>query len=126
MTRATWIFLFIILFIVVGALHAGEGWVAFFATVILDGGLATLWIACAAMLGLALLKFLPLEIPTSLRFVTSAALGLGIYSLAALGLGLAGILNRWTALSLPLLSLMLFCIREIPKWRSTSLTLLRQ
>src|SRR6266699_1544159 len=126
MTRASWIFILIILFIAVGALHAGEGWLPFFATVILDGGLATIWIACAAMLGVTLLKLLSLDIPVSLRFATGAGLGLGIYSLAALGLGLAGILSCWTALSLPFLSLMLFFIRQIAKTRTISFNLLRQ
>src|SRR5436853_3693 len=121
MTRASWIFLLIILFIVVGALHAAEGWLPFFATVILDGGLAAIWIACATLLGVTLIGFLHLEIPAALRFATGAGVGLGIYSLAALGLGLAGILNRWTALSLPALGLILFFTRQLPKYQTASL-----
>src|SRR4051794_19722598 len=110
MSRASWIFLLIFVFIGVGALHAGEGWLPFFATVIQDGGLAAIWVACATMLGLTVLKLLRLEISTSLRIASGAALGLGIYSLLALGLGLAGILNRWTAIALPIVSITIFVI----------------
>jgi len=52
MSRASWLFIFSILFILIGALHAGEGWLSFFAILITDGGLAVVWVACATMLGL--------------------------------------------------------------------------
>ena len=42
------------------------------------------------------------------RFVTAGALGLGLYSLAALGLGMLGVLNRNTAMAFPLLSIAVF------------------
>src|SRR5882762_2471979 len=120
MSRASWIFIFSILFILIGALHVGEGWLSFFAILITDGGLAVLWVACVTMLGLSLLKLTPLEIPTSLRFATAAALGLGIYSLAALGLGLFGFLNRNTALALPIISIAAFLTIQLPRLRGFS------
>src|ERR1051325_5003720 len=113
MSRASWIFIFSILFILTGALHSGEGWLSFFAILIIDGGLAALWIGCAALLGLSILKLFPLAMPKSLRFATAAALGLGIYSLAALGLGLAGLLHRHTALALPIISVAAFFVTHV-------------
>ncbi|HEV8292533.1 MAG TPA: hypothetical protein VGP94_11450, partial [Tepidisphaeraceae bacterium] len=126
MSRASWIFIFSILFILIGALHAGEGWLSFFSLLIVDGGLAVLWIACASMLGLSILKFAPLAIPGSLRFATSAALGLGIYSLAALGLGLCGLLHRNTALALPIISVAAFAATHVSMARNLSFSLLIQ
>src|SRR5688572_28542365 len=115
MSRGSWIFIFIILFTVIGALHAGEAWLQFFAELIFDGGLAVLWIASAIMLGAALIR-----LPGSLGFATAGALGLGIYSLAALILGLLGALNRWTALSLPVIGIATFIITHWPQFRSTT------
>src|SRR5689334_14112474 len=120
MTRASWLFIFSIMFILIGALHAGEGWLSFFAVLILDGGLAVLWIASATLLGLALLRPLKLEIPRSLRFSTAGALGLGIYSLGALGLGLLGALHRNTALAFPLISIAAFVVTHLPLMRTFS------
>jgi hypothetical protein len=121
MSRASWIFIFIILFTLIGALHAGEAWLQFFAVLIFDGGLATLWIASAIMLGAVLIR-----LPGSLGFATAGALGLGIYSLAALILGLLGALNRWTALLLPAISIASFIITHRSRLRSTTFALLRQ
>src|SRR4051794_27981176 len=118
MSRASWLFIFSILFILIGALHAGEGWLSFFAVLITDGGLAVVWIACATMLGLALLRLLPLQIPTALRLATAGGLGLGIYSLAALGLGLLGILNRNIALAFPFIGFAAFVATHLPLLRS--------
>src|ERR1051325_9870967 len=84
-----------------------------FLILIIDGGLAALWIASAALLGLSILKLFPLAMPKSLRFATAAALGLGIYSLAALGLGLAGLLHRHTALALPIISVAAFFVTHM-------------
>src|SRR5687767_14603415 len=125
MSRASWIFIFIVLFVAIGASHAGEGWLSFFAVLIADGGLAFLWIASATMLGAVLLGFTRIALPSSLRFSTAAGLGLGIYSLAALTLGLAGLLNRPTALALPILSILLFLARQWPRIRATSFNSLR-
>src|SRR6478736_6544076 len=120
MTRASWIFIFSILFPLVGALHAGEGWLSFFAILILDGGLAILWVASAVLLGLALLRPARLMIPTSLRIATAGGLGLGIYSLGALGLGLLGLLNRNIAFAFPVLSVIAFLATHLPRVRYLS------
>ena len=117
MSRASWLFIFSIMFILIGALHAGEGWLSFFSILIVDGGLAVVWIVCATMLGLALLKVTPLNIPASLRLATAAALGLGIYSLAGLCLGLFGVLSRNTALAFPFISFAAFVATHLPLLR---------
>jgi hypothetical protein len=69
-----------------------------------DGAIAVMWALAAAALGHVLLKLLRADARGALGFATAAALGLGVYSLAALGLGLAGWLNRWTTLALPVMS----------------------
>src|SRR5258706_7386945 len=120
MSRASWLFIFSIMFILIGALHAGEGWLSFFGILIVDGGLAMLWIACAALLGMAILRLLPLQIPGSLRFATAGALGLGVYSLAALGLGMLGLLNRNIAMAFPLLGIAAFLAVHLPHPRAFS------
>src|SRR2546421_9061507 len=77
-------------------------------------------IPCHTSLGLAILQLLPLQIPGSLRFVTAGALGLGLYSLAALGLGMLGVLNRNTAMAFPLLSIAVFLAIHLPHQRAFS------
>src|SRR3954465_9768613 len=120
MSRASWIFIFSVLFILIGALHAGEGWLSFFSILIVDGGLATLWIGSAVLLGMAILRLLPLQIPLPLRFATAGGLGLGIFSLASLGAGLAGFLGRNTALALPILGVAAFVATHLPLMRQFS------
>jgi hypothetical protein len=124
MSRASWLFIFSVLFILVGWLHSDEGWLSFFSVLIVDGGLAVVWVGCASLLGLAILKLMPLAMPTSLRFATAGALGLGVYSLAALGLGLAGALHRNTALGLPIISIAAVAATHLPHMRNLSFSAL--
>ena len=84
--------------------YVGEAWAMAVYRLILDGGVLALWLAAAAGAGSVLL---PLFRATDtamdaglLRFVTATALGLGTFSLIILGLGLAGWLNRATAIAL--------------------------
>src|ERR1700753_143705 len=58
---------------------------------IIDGGLAVVWTVAMVGLGLGFARRLPA--PLLLRFVTAAAIGIGIVSLLVLGLGLMGCLN---------------------------------
>jgi hypothetical protein len=60
-----------------------------------DGVIAVLWLIAAAGIGWGLLR--RIAMPRLLRFVTAAALGLGITSLVLLGLGLLGWLNAAAA-----------------------------
>ena len=86
--------------------YAGEAWVAILAVLCTDGLIALLWVLAATMAGSALLRIAWRgdDSNLSLRIVTSAALGLGLFSLLALGLGLIGALNRGTALAMPIVS----------------------
>jgi hypothetical protein len=54
-----------------------------------------------------------------LHCITAAAVGLGIYSLLILGLGLLGWLNRATVICLPLLSVILWSVHQIWFGRGT-------
>ena len=68
-----------------------------------DGLMVAAWVLAAGLLGLAILRPFAADGPRSLRMLTAIALGLGCFSTAALLLGLAGWLNRVTALAMPLL-----------------------
>ena len=70
---------------------------------LIDGGMACLWLGSATGYGLQLLRLAKLSeqhIDPPLRLVTAAALGLGAMGLTVLGLGLLGILARWSAMAL--------------------------
>ena len=67
-----------------------------------DGLIAAAWVLAAAMLAAPLIpRSTASPLPAALRFTSAAALGLGLFALWALGLGLAGWLNRLTALVPP-------------------------
>ena len=88
-------------------LSAGEHWAGFLLVFVTEAPLAVFWVVAAALLGDLLLSAMRLRHPAApaLRWVTAAALGLGAWSIAALGLGLAGWLDRATANSLMLIGL---------------------
>ena len=82
-------------------LYAGPSWHVVLYQLLSDGALLILWLAAAAgwgsLLRIPFAKPDPEGTPGVLRLVTCAALGLGGMSLATLGLGLGGWLNRGTA-----------------------------
>jgi hypothetical protein len=84
--------------------YAGGAWASALYRLLTDGVLLFVWLACATGLGAAVLVMLPLGKDATpgrlLHLVTSAALGLGLFSLVTLGLGLAGWLNRGTSCAL--------------------------
>jgi hypothetical protein len=84
--------------------YVGAAWPMALYRLIVDGGVMLLWLGGAAALGsmlLLLMRATDLAADRgALRFVTAAALGLGAFSLITLGLGLAGWLNRGTAIGL--------------------------
>lgn len=84
--------------------YAGPAWLAAAHQLLSDGLLLLLWLIGAAGWGVVLL--LAIRRPHQgesavLLVVTAVALGLGAISLATLGLGLAGLLNRVVAFALP-------------------------
>ena len=83
--------------------YSGASWPVVAYRLLFDGGVAIVWLLSAAGIGAALLGVVYPAVataPATLRFVTATALGLGILSLATLGLGLAGWLNFTTAVAL--------------------------
>jgi hypothetical protein len=77
---------------------------------LVDGGVLLLWIAAAVGTGAWLLGFFRVTGPGEdesplLRFATSAGLGLGLFSLIVLALGLSGWLDRATSIALLALGL---------------------
>jgi hypothetical protein len=94
----------VLLCLVVLFAYAGGAWASALYRLLTDGVILLVWLACATGLGAAVLIALPLDDDARpghlLHLVTAAALGLGLFSLATLGLGLAGWLNRGTAWAL--------------------------
>lgn len=89
--------------------YAGSSWAIVTYRLLTDGLLALLWLLAAAGLGAFPLRWIvgaqkEFENPL-LQFVTSAALGLGLFSLAILGLGLASAFGRAAAFGLVALGL---------------------
>jgi hypothetical protein len=95
--------------------YAGQSWAAALYQLLSDGLLLAVWLLGAAGLGAALLRpFLhddDVRDAGVLWFVSAAAMGLGLFSLFSLGLGLAGLLNRATAWALPLGGLAIAVVR---------------
>jgi hypothetical protein len=73
-----------------------------------DGLCAALWTAGATALGAFILKKIKVEADPLLFLATAGGLGLGIFSLLALGLGLLGSLNQATSLAMPITGAILF------------------
>ncbi|HSU66993.1 MAG TPA: hypothetical protein VLJ39_08990, partial [Tepidisphaeraceae bacterium] len=83
--------------------YTWPAWAMALYRLIADGGTMLLWLGAAVGLGSVLLRPLGAMEENDkgvLRFVTAAALGLGTMSLLILALGLAGWLNRATAIGL--------------------------
>jgi hypothetical protein len=87
---------------------AGSGWASLLYRLVFDGSILLIWLACATGVGAMILLALPLrprdaesgDDEALLHVVTAAALGIGVFSLATLGLGLIGWLNRATTIGL--------------------------
>jgi hypothetical protein len=103
--RATALIVAGLLLVITIALYAGQAWPIVVYRLGTDGVLVMLWVLAAVGSGEATLKALKLtrsvDLPfsTALRFATNAAVGIALMSLVTLGLGLAGVLNRWTAVA---------------------------
>jgi hypothetical protein len=80
------------------------------AVIASDGLAALLWMLGACALGWVLLKWCRVEAAGMLRLATAGGLGLGIFSLVGLGLGLLGWLNRSVAICFPGVSFLLFIV----------------
>jgi hypothetical protein len=89
--------------------------------VLLNDGLFTLmWTLAAAASGSVLLRWGGIKANRLIMFSTAAGLGLGVFSMAGLGLGLAGWLNRVWAILLPLPGLVLWAnhfFRHNREWK---------
>jgi hypothetical protein len=94
------------LFLILVFFCAGQFWAVVLYHLLVDGALLVGWLAAAVGLGRPILKSITRKTPDDLfDFVSAAAIGLGVDSLAVLGLGLAGWLNRFMAIGLILVGL---------------------
>lgn len=95
-SRGVLLLLLFLLPIIGAVFYAGPKGAEICYRLIVDGGVLVLWLAAALGLGLIVMRAARLwerQTPGALQWATAAALGLGVESLAVLGLGLAGWLN---------------------------------
>ena len=85
----------------------GANVLAMLMVAVLDGGKAALWVCGAAALGDVLLRACGVRAAGPLRVATAGGLGLGVFSLGGLALGLMGALNRPVALAFPVVGYLL-------------------
>lgn len=84
--------------------YSGIWWANVLSGLFFEGLLAGAWLGAATLIGLVAVRRLHLETNRIFAFTTAAGLGLGLFSLVILGLGLAGWLNRFTAITILVIS----------------------
>ena len=103
-SRGLAIFVGLIVWLALVFVYTWPAWAMVLYRLLFDGGLLLIWLASAVGTGSLLLPlfraFAPEVDGRLLRSVTAAAMGLGIFSLIVLCLGLLGWLNRGTAFGL--------------------------
>ena len=109
----------VIFWLIIVIAYAGPAWAVAVYRLIVEGGALALWLIAATGMGAWLLPLFRMagfeERGQLLRLVTATALGLGVFSLIVLALGLAGWLNQGSAVALITLGLVLGIVRL---WRS--------
>lgn len=103
MTRLTQLISCAVVALLIALSFGHTGSLSLFALLSVDGGIAMLWLISAGMLGAVLVRAAGVKADRALLIATWGGMGLGMLSLAALGLGLIGALNFWTTLILLLL-----------------------
>src|SRR5205807_605300 len=96
-SRAAFLIVAILLMAIPIGIYARERWLAVVTLLLSDGLLVAGWVVCAWLLGKRFLGRRVGEVNAALKFATCVGLGLGVMSLCALGMGLAGWLSKWTA-----------------------------
>jgi hypothetical protein len=109
-TRAAVLISALVLFMGVLFMCAPTAWITVTAVLLSDGLLAFGWTAAACALGAFVLRRTRIQTNPKLFLATAGGLGLGIFSLLGLILGLMGLLNRTTALTLPIISAVLLVV----------------
>jgi hypothetical protein len=117
-TRAAVIIAAVIVFVAtIACLTAAEARLTAFAVLMSDGLLAAGWTAGACALGAVVLRLFRIQSNRPLFVATAAGVGLGIFSLLALGLGLIGSLNRITATAMPIAGVVLLAVDLLRRHR---------
>src|SRR5690606_5407466 len=83
--------------------------------ILVDGGVALLWILAAAGVGGWIARPWLRDVHWALRLATAAALGMGLFSLALVGLGLVGYLNSITRWGMFFGGLVLGALMVVPR-----------
>lgn len=93
----------VLLWLVLVSIYAVPGTSQAWVTLLMEGGVALIWLASCAGLGAIMIRLTRAMNPEdggALRFVISAALGIGLLSLVVLLLGLVGVLHQLVAIAL--------------------------
>ena len=114
-SRGAFLALAFVLVMATIVVYAGPRWLAVVMVALTDGLCVVAWVVCAWLLGRLVLRPFGMRTGVVLTFVTAVGLGLGVMSLAALGLALAGWLNHWSALLLLAIG-PIAALREIVPW----------
>src|SRR3954466_7027199 len=99
-SRAAMIVVSLLLFVVVIGVEAGPDWGSVLLPLVSNGLILIAWLVSAFGIGVWVLRAIRVECRIALRGVVAIALGLGVMSLLVLGLGCAGIVNRFTAIAI--------------------------
>jgi hypothetical protein len=97
--------------------YCPSNWLTALTVLLTDGVQTALWIAGAAAAGAVVLRLLRLRCRWMLGLASAGGIGLGLFGLAALGLGLAGWLNRITALAMPVAGVLAWATANRDRWR---------
>jgi hypothetical protein len=100
LTRGAALLVAAAVFIAAVCFYSGIWWAHVLSGLCAEGLVALAWVGAASLIGLIVVRRLRLEMGRMFAFCTAAGLGLGFFSLVILGLGLAGWLNRTTAITL--------------------------
>ncbi len=88
--------------------YAQGAWLSIVMLLLTDGLMALLLVAAATALGDVLFRLMKTVATGPLRVATAAGLGLGVFSLTTLALGMAGLLNQVSAIALPVISFVIW------------------
>src|SRR6185503_8100910 len=110
MPRSLFILIAAAIFVGTVCYYSGIWWANVLTGFCADVFLILAWIVPAALLGWAIVRRIGVDVKGGLGWCTSAAIGLGIFSLMILGLGLAAWMNRFSAYGLLVVSFVVGCI----------------
>jgi hypothetical protein len=105
-SRGAIILIGVLIVVLVCGLCFGVFFPELFGGLLFDGAIACAWVGCATLLGAFVLRKIRTDAKpqAAFHFATSAGLGLGVFSLILMGLGIAGLLGRGVVVAIPIVA----------------------